>query len=111
MEQQTEQPKAVPQEQFYGYQRRGIMDILFNLETVLFFSLIFLLILWIGIIFGLAGGSLYYQIGRILYSLGGIFLFFFTLGTSIMNNNLHVSLRVSLIVLSIALLLITMTFP
>ncbi|MGC9137444.1 MAG: hypothetical protein ACP5G5_00330 [Thermoplasmata archaeon] len=108
---QQEQPKPAPQEQYYGYQRRGIMEILFNLETALFFIMIFLLILWIGIIFGLAGGSLYYQVGRILYSLGGIFLFFFLLGTSIMNNNINISLRISLVALTIVILILTMAFP
>lgn len=108
---QAEQPKPAAQEQYYGYQRRGVMEVLFNLDTALFFIMIFLLILWIGIIFGLAGGSLYYQVGRILYSLGGIFLFFFILGTSLMNTNMNIYLRVSLIALTIAVLLLTMSFP
>ncbi len=109
-EQQKQMPPQ-PQEQYYPFQRRGIMEILFTIDTALFFIMIFLLILWIGIIFGLAGGGTYYQVGRILYSLGGIFLFFFLLGTSLLNNTINTNIRISIIVLSIVVFIITMTFP
>ena len=110
---ETQETKASPQmpEQYYGPQRRGLMEIIFNIDVALFFILIFLLLLWIGIIFGLAGGSLYYQIGKILYSLGGIFLFFFILGISILNNSLHTNIRISLIALAIVLFVVTLYFP
>ncbi len=102
VEEKKEEETPLPSYQ----ERKSLMEIIFERETPLTFILLSLILLWIGIIFGLMGSSsqTFYIVGRILYSLGGIFLLFFTIGLSIMNKTLSYVVRTALVVFAIAVL-------
>ncbi len=113
VEEKNEETKTSIQENVPYNERKGLMEIIFERETPLTFILLSLMILWIGIIIGLfaSSGQTFYIVGKIIYSLGGAFLLFTTLGISIMNRNMNSAVRTAIVVFAIAVLIITLSFP
>ncbi len=112
-EKKEEETKQYVPENVPYTERKSLMEIIFERETPLTFILLSLMILWIGIIIGLfaSSGQTFYIVGKIIYSLGGAFLLFTTLGISVINRNMNSVVRTALVVFAIAVLIVTLSFP